>query len=109
MADGRRTLGIRADDDAHRKSLKLAALERGLSLQSMFMAALQDYLSKDCPHSDAPVLPIFSGENAAFHEMLDEILREGTGDDRLGIRKNLEWAVSDIRTRKRASKRKKAG
>lgn len=52
----------------------------------------------------APPMPAYDGANSDWHRKLENILKEGTDDDRRWIETALDWAFNCIRSRPQRKK-----
>lgn len=84
----------RIDNDLHRKAKeKLPGAEN--SFQSLFEGWLIEWVEG---RRQVPTAIPKLDKNQAWHDMLDEIL--GDRQERVGIEKNLQWAIDSIRSKK---------
>lgn len=89
-------LGFRATA-SRQEELKIAGARRKQSVQEMLEEGLGLLLEGRETAAKPHALPLVAVKpiNARWHAMLDEILADK--EERIGIEKNLQWAVDSIR------------
>jgi hypothetical protein len=103
----------RVQEEFRRRFRSKCAAE-GKTVEAVLKSLLEDWLEGvSLPATAGPPKllgapsrpPPYRQDHRPLHDDLEEILEHGTPDDRNGIKRNLEWAVTTIRSRAKDKKK----
>jgi hypothetical protein len=108
MIESRENSGYRYTAET-RKAIRKRAAEMDCSGQELIELAVQEFLAARtiplAPHlAPVPPAPAYAEGNVQWHVKLENILKEGTDDDRRWIETALDWAFNCIRSRPQRKK-----